>query len=369
MRFDRFPIIQVTLLSLLIGLCSSCRNGNNGHSETEMEFYGMSDFGTTKKFDIHIHINTTEEGFIRSAQRNNFRFLDIVDDRPFGLPMKEQEKIAFRHLNAFPGTMWVATTFPVNNWDRPHWVDSTKARLDRSFRKGATAVKIWKNIGMDLRDKDSSFVMVSHPRIDSIISYLEQKNIPLLGHNGEPKDCWLPLEEMTFSQGYYGAHPEYHMYLHPEYPSYEDQINARDEMLRKNPKLNFMGAHMGSLEWSLEELSKRLDRFPNMTVDLTRMPYLKLHAFNDYDKTRNFFIKYQDRLLYGTDSAINPSPTEAGGSDIVDRWKDEWEFFVTDNPIPLEGYGTLKGLHLPKSVVDKIYLENALRFLNIMETK
>jgi predicted TIM-barrel fold metal-dependent hydrolase len=238
--------------------------------------------------------------------------------------------------------------------------------LKKSFSEGAVAVKIWKNIGMDLRDENGDFVMVDNARLDPILDYLSANDIPLLGHNGEPRDCWLPLDEMTFSQGYYGAHPEYHMYLHPEYPSYQDQIDARDHMLEKHPDLTFMGAHLGSLEWSLEELAKRLDKFPNMYVDLTRMSNLQLHTLNNRKKTRAFFIKYQDRLIYGTDSQINPSGNvTASRKSIHDRWTREWKFYVTDEKIVLKDFGTLEGLKLPTKVVDKIYSKNALRLLGL----
>ena len=328
------------------------------------DYYTATDFTSVRKIDIHIHINTRQTDFISLAAAENFQFLDIVDDRPFGVPMEEQQKLAIRHLKAFPGRMQFATTFPVSDWNQPHWVDSTIARLDRSFRSGASAVKVWKNIGMDLRDATGAFIMVSNPRIDTILQYLEKREIPLIGHNGEPRDCWLPLESMTFSQGYYQAHPEYHMYLHPEYPSYEDQIMARDNMVKKHPSLRFMGAHLGSLEWSLEELAKRLDAFPNMSVDLTRMSNLKLHALENHEQTRNFFIKYQDRLIYGTDTAINTTenPEELKKA-IREKWLCDWEFFTSDNIISLPGFGDLAGLKLPRSIVDKIYLTNAQTFL------
>ena len=262
--------------------------------------------------------------------------------------------------------MSFATTFPVKDWGTDDWAENTISGLKESFSEGAIAVKIWKNIGMDLRDRNGKFVMVDDIRLDLILDYLVANNIPLLGHNGEPRDCWLPLDEMTFSQGYYGSHPEYHMYLHPEYPSYQDQIDARDNMLEKHSNLTFMGAHLGSLEWSLDELAKRLDKFPNMYVDLTRMPNLKLHAFKDRQKTREFFMKYQDRLIYGTDSQINTAsnPSEFK-KDIHDRWVSEWKFYVTDQKIDLEKFGELKGLKLPTDVVDKIYNKNAIRLLGL----
>lgn len=329
-------------------------------------YYQLEDFSKVKKFDVHIHINTEETFFIEQALADNFQFLDIIDDRPFGLPMDGQQKIAMRHLKNFSKNMAVATTFPVKDWGSDDWIENTITRLKKSFSDGAIAVKIWKNIGMDLRDGNGKFVMVDDIRLDPILDYLVANHIPLLGHNGEPRDCWLPLDEMTFSQDYYGSHPEYHMYLHPEYPSYQDQIDARDHMLEKHPDLIFMGAHLGSLEWSLDELTKRLDKFPNMYVDLTRLSNLKLHTFNNRKKTRAFFIKYQDRLIYGTDSSINSStnPSEFK-KNIHDRWVREWKFYVTDEKINLENFGELNGLKLPTDVVDKIYSKNAIRLLGL----
>ena len=332
-------------------------------AQTEL-YYVESDFQSVKKFDAHIHINTDETTFIELAKQDNFRFLDIVDDRPFGLPMAEQQKFAFFHLKSFPEQMNVATTFSVKNFESDDWVQKTIAGLDYSISKGARAVKIWKNIGMDLKDKEGKFVMLDHPRIKPILNYLEKNKIPLIGHNGEPRDCWLPLDKMTFSQSYYGSHPEYHMFLHPEYPSYEDHIMARDNMLEQHPNLKFVGAHLGSLEWSLDELAKRLDKYPNMSVDLARISNLQLHTLNDRQKTRNFFIKYQDRLVYGTDKAINAStnPAEFKKS-IHDSWLRDWIFFATDSKIKLAGFGELNGLKLPRKVIDKIYRENAEHWL------
>ncbi|HQS52190.1 MAG TPA: amidohydrolase family protein, partial [Daejeonella sp.] len=296
---------------------------------------------------------------------DNFQFLDIVDDRPFGLPWTEQQKFAFLHLNNFPSQMEVATTFSVKGFNDKGWAENTIRDLKQSLSKGARAVKIWKNIGMDLRDEKGKFVMLDDPRLAPIFKFLVQNGIPLIGHNGEPRDCWLPLDKMTFSKSYYGSHPEYHMYLHPEFPSYEDHIKARDNLLEKYPDLKFVGAHLGSLEWSLDELAKRLDRYPNMRVDLSRITNLQLHSLNDRQKTRNFFIKYQDRLVYGTDKAINSSTDPAGLSKTIhDSWLRDWIFFVTDDAISLAGFGELHGLKLPADVIDKIYYKNAKDWLS-----
>ena len=360
-----------SVLIILTALITPDWSGNvfirsTEHVQFKQErYYTIEDFQKVKKFDTHIHINTDESTFIKLAQKDNFQFLDIVDDRPFGLPWTEQQKFAILHLKNFPRQMEVATTFSVKGFNDKGWSENTIRDLKLSLSKGARAVKIWKNIGMDLRDDKGKFVMLDDSRLAPIFKFLVQNGIPLIGHNGEPRDCWLPLDKMTFSKSYYGSHPEYHMYLHPEYPSYEDHIQARDNLLEKYPDLKFVGAHLGSLEWSLEELAKRLDRFPNMRVDLSRITNLQFHTLNDRDKTRNFFIKYQDRLVYGTDKAINSSSEpEVLSKSIHDSWVRDWIFFVTDEQINLSGFGNLKGLKLPADVIDKIYYKNAKNWLS-----
>lgn len=237
-------------------------------------------------------------------------------------------------------------------------------KLDSAFANGAVAVKVWKNIGMDLKDDNGKFVMIDHPQFDTILSHLERLKIPLIGHLGEPRECWLPLDSMVLHKSYYAAHPEYHMYLHPEFPSYEQQVQARDNMLQKHPQLVFIGAHLGSLEWSLEELAERLDKYPNMAVDLARMTNLFLHSKKDWQKTRDFFMKYQDRLLYATDVQVNETNDPSA---LKQRTHDSrlqyWSFFATDSIMKDGTIGEFRGLKLPKQVIEKIYLENAQNWL------
>lgn len=360
-------LVLIVMLSLLFGFTTKpvpSRTGLVNRHSTADEYYTMDDFALVKKFDVHIHINTEEPYFVDQAKKDNFDFLDIVDDRPFGITMDDQQKIALIDLHKYPERLYVATTFKTKAYDDKDYVKQTIADLKKSFAQGARAVKIWKNVGMDLRDKNGRFVMVDDPKIDSIVSFLEKSKIPVIGHNGEPKDCWMPLDKMTFSRGYYASHPEYHMYLHPEYPSYDDQINARDNMLQKHPHLKFIGAHLASLEWSLDELAKRFDKYPNLKVDLSRMSNLELHTLRDRDKTRNFFLKYQDRFVYGTDKAINAtSNPESLQNSTHKSWLSDWKFFATDEKITLSGFGELNGLKLPKKVIDKIYYTNAKNWL------
>ncbi len=364
--------LKYLLLFILIAVTQNCGQKKSSDStaiNSGLRFYSAGDFASVKKFDSHIHVNTADTPFINQTIKDNFRFLNIVDDRPFGITMADQHEIAVRQYKNFPERMVFATTFSVNGWDNADWQEKTLEHLKNSVAQGAVAVKIWKNIGMDLRDKTGKFIMVDDPGLDPVYDFIVKEKITLIGHNGEPRDCWLPLDSMKVkgNKNYYGQHPEYHMFLHPEFPSYEDQINSRDNMLEKHPDMKFIGCHLGSLEWSLDELAKRLDKYPNMAVDLSRYGNLYIHTMNDWQKTYDFFIKYQDRLIYGTDRSVN-SVKDAGSMkrSAHDSWFRHWIYFATDEKIEVpEAGGEITGLKLPADVIDKIYYSNAVNWLGL----
>ncbi|MCH8216063.1 MAG: amidohydrolase family protein [Planctomycetes bacterium] len=329
------------------------------------ESFTTEDYYRVDKIDVHAHIRTEDPRFVELAKRDRFRFVNIVTDSSGQEELRRRHFTAFAQLKAHPDRVIVASTFPMAGWDEPDWQEKTIRFLDETFAKGAVAVKVWKNIGMVFRDKDGKLVMIDDPKLDPIFDHLAQKGIRLIGHLGEPRECWLPVERMVMHRGYYASHPEYHMYLHPEMPSYEDQISARDSMLQKHPDLQFAGAHLGSLEWSVDQLAEFLDRFPEVIVETAaRVRDLQYQSSLDRNKVRRFLIKYQDRIAYGTDLAV-PATTapERAIENARRRWLADWNYFATDKPTEVRQLDEpVTGLQLPKQVVEKIYRLNAERF-------
>lgn len=327
-------------------------------------YYSEAEFTSVKKFNSHVHINIVDSTFIKQAASDNFRLLTVNVASSSSLAISKQQEVALHLVKAFPENISYATTFSVDNFNAPVWQQKTLAYLKASFDYGAIAVKVWKNIGMELKDSNGKFVMIDDPAFDTIIDFIEKNNVTLIGHLGEPKNAWLPVEQMTVSgdKNYFAAHPQYHMYLHPEYPSYEDQINARDRMLEKHPNLRFVGAHLGSLEWNVDELAKRLDKFPNMAVDMAeRISHFQYQAVTDWKKVHDFFIKYQDRLIYATDEGVKSGAVPGRVSNLAhENWLRHWRFFTSDEKMKVPKVEKeFNGLRLPKAVVDKIFLKNA----------
>lgn len=339
-------------------------------------YYTSEDFKKVRKIDAHVHMNESiDTVFIEQAEEDNFRMLTINLFEFSGPPVENQQDFSLALIKKYPGRISYASAFSLKNFNSNSWQTEVIDYLKNSFSKGAVAVKVWKNIGMELKDSEGHLVFIDDPKFDPVLDFLAKNNIPLIGHLGEHKNSWLPLDKMTVkgNRDYARAHPQEHMYLHPERPSYEEYIRVRDHMLEKHPDLKFIGAHLGSLEWSVDELAKRLDKFPNMAVDMAeRISHLQFQALTNWQKVHDFFIKYQDRLLYGTDmrngamDIVNNNITTPEGlkKHAHEVWLRHWRFFTTDDLMRVPKVdGAFKGLKLPKEVVDKIYYRNALQWI------
>lgn len=334
--------------------------------KTEEKHYTFSDFALVPKTDVHLHINSLNPVYMQLAEKNNFRVISPnVDSR---IPVSQQLDTASAIKKLWPGRFTFFGTFYVENFGKKGFAEETIGVIDRCMSKGASGIKIWKNIGMVLKDSSGKYVMADDPAFDRIFSYMSSRKICVMGHLGEPRNCWLPLNEMTDTSNYryYKANPQYHMYLHPEAPSYDQQIEARDNLLRKFPDLDFTGAHFASLEWSVDEIAKRLDSFPNLSVDMSaRMGHLQYQSISGYDKVRKFLVRYQDRIMYGTDITINSmeKDQESRARQVYDRWLSNWIFLATDSTQRIPNLpGDVRGMNLPSAVIDKIFNTNADRF-------
>jgi predicted TIM-barrel fold metal-dependent hydrolase len=344
------------------------------------QLYTVADFPQVRKFDAHVHANASDGAFLDIAARDGFEILSINVDYPDFPSLESQAEVAHQLQAASPGRFHFATSFSMQGFGEEKWEAETIRHIDAEIARGAVAVKVWKNIGMVEKDARGQHVMLDDTGFDGLMRHLEDIHVPLIAHQAEPKNCWLPLEAMTTEndRSYFRDHPEYHMFLHPDQPSYETLIAARDRFVGRHRKLAFIGAHLASLEWSVDEIARFLDRYPNATVDLAaRMTQVQYQSVRNHPRVRSFFIKYQDRILYGSDlaenppesdehsgrSASGPSPFEAEADAF---WRSDWMYLATSDVQRIEAIRSdVKGLALPKAVIDKIYYANAMRVFGL----
>ncbi|HLU90488.1 MAG TPA: amidohydrolase family protein [Cyclobacteriaceae bacterium] len=362
----RKPFGFITLFLLFLNGLIACNPSNH----EEEDYYTLEDYAQVDKIDVHVHINTGDQSLVEQAEKDNFILLTINVEVPDYPPIDQQLNIASGQQKAHPERVYFLSTFETETIQEPGWDERAIDYIKSSMDRGSIGIKVWKNLGMVIKNEAGDFITIDDPVFYPVFSFLEENGIPVCGHIGEPKNCWLPLEEMTVNndRNYFKSHPQYHMYLHPEYPSYEELIAARDRMLDKFPNLKFIGTHLGSMEWSVDEIAKRLEKYPNMAVDLTaRIPHLQYQSLENWQRVYDFFINYQDRIMYGTDLHITKDAApEAVKSHAHQTWLRDWQYFVTADSMQNETVnGKFKGLRLPRDVVDKIYTQNALKWYPI----
>lgn len=346
------PLVACAALSA----CSTVKGGT----------YAAEDFASIRKIDAHVHVNAIDDAFLTQAAADNFEILSINVDYPTFPSLSDQAEVAHHFAQRNPERFHFATTFSMDGFGQAGWADRVNSRIDAEVAQGAVAVKVWKNIGMVERDAEGRLIFIDDAGFDPVFSHLAATDIPLIAHQGEPYNCWLPIEQMTTrnDQLYFTAHPEYHMYLHPEMPSYQELMAKRDAMVADNPNLRVVGAHMASLEWSVDKAAEFLDAHPNAVVELAaRMAQIQHQSVRDYDKVRNFFINYQDRILYGTDLTLNPGEDAEAFRDTAHQvWMSHWTYLATSETQHVDDIDAdAQGLALPRSVIDKIYYANARR--------
>ncbi len=362
-----FDGLRPAFLAACLGLAVATAGRTDPATEANTpEFYSAADFAGVRKFDAHVHANTSSAAFLEQARADNFELLSINVDYPDFASLAEQERSVLSQAAADPERFHFATTFSTAEWGKADWAVTVNTKLDQAAARGAVAVKVWKNIGMALRDANGNLVMIDDPGLDPVFAQVRALGLPLIGHLGEPRNCWLPLEEMTTNndRSYFREHPQYHMFLQPRMPTYEAQIAARDRRLERTAGLAFVGAHLASLEWSVDRLAAFLDTYPNAVVDMAaRMTNLQYQSHRERDKVRDFFIRYQDRILYGSDLTFDPDtdPVEFR-QEAHATWMSAWIYMATREISHIDDIDAdVMGLQLPRSAMDKIFWSNARR--------
>jgi predicted TIM-barrel fold metal-dependent hydrolase len=321
-------------------------------------------FTSIEPIDTHAHAFKTDARFYDFLHRLHLHLVDIVvanrEDTEF--PNLEQKiDAAQSFVNHSRGQAVLCTTFDPFQFSSPRFSDNAVRQLNRDFARGAVAVKIWKNVGMELKDASGHFVLPDNPRLEPIYKDIAAHGKTLIAHLAEPDSCWQPLNKDSPDYRYYSEHPEWYMYKQPDHPQKATIIQARDHMLEENPDLRVVGAHLGSLETNLDELGRRLDRYPNFAVDVAaRVVYLTRQP---REKARQFLIKYQDRILYGTDLSLNERQnTETVEKTWEKHYEADWAFFSTGGAVDYRGR-TVQGLELPTQVLRKLYHDNAVHWI------
>ena len=251
------------------------------------------------------------------------------------------------------------------------------ADLAESKRLGALGLKIPKGLGLGYPASDGEHLLTVDDRgLDPLFDKAGQLGMPVAIHIGDPKAFWKPATPDNERWDELGAHPEWSFYGQPV-PSWADLYAAFERRVARHPKTIFIAVHFGNDPEDPDAVARMLDKYRNFYIDTAaRVPEIGRH---DAAKMRRFFEKYQDRILFGTDTGVGPTQDEmmygSNGPNPPTRADEDrfflatWRYFETDDkqfesPTPIQGRWRIDGVGLPESVLRKIYFENAARILH-----
>ena len=235
----------------------------------------------------------------------------------------------------------------------PGWAAKAVAQLEVDAKAGALGIgEINKGFGLTARKADGSRLTLDDPELDPVWQAAARLNLPVLIHTADPQEFFEPINFSNERWLELALFPD-RRFPSPQFPSFETLMGERDRLFRRHPKTTFIAAHMGWHANNLARLGKIFDEMPNVygevgavLYDLGRQPRF----------AHDFFVKYQDRILFGKDSY---QPDEFPYYWRTFETSDEYFDYYRD----YHAFWKLYGLALPDAVLRKLYYQNALKLV------
>ena len=235
----------------------------------------------------------------------------------------------------------------------PGWAERAVAQLEADAAAGAVGIgEVGKGFGQTIRKADGSRLRLDDPELKPLWDAAARLKLPVFIHTADPPAFYLPHDfanerwlEMALFPGR-AISPDVH-------PNFEELMAERDNLFRNNPKTTFVAAHMGWHTHDLGRLGRMLDAMPNLNVEVGAVLY---DIGRQPRVARDFFIKYQDRILFGKDSF---QPEEYPYYWRVFETRDDYFDYYRD----YHAFWKLYGIDLPDEVLKKVYYRNALRIV------
>jgi predicted TIM-barrel fold metal-dependent hydrolase len=256
---------------------------------------------------------------------------------------------------AHPGRFLTYALINFAGIDEPDWSDRETKRLEESFKAGAKGLKFHKTFGLNVRYKDGSFVPVDDKKLDPIWEMCAKYKRPVEIHTGDPGAFFTPLDRFNERWHELNEHPNW-LFYGKDFPARAELHAQRNRAIERHPNTTFICAHFANDGEDLAEVGRWLDAYPNMYIDidariseLGRVPY----------SARRFFIKYQDRIMFGTDTL----PSREAYRMYYRFLETDDEYFDPARGHHRQGFWMIYGVFLPDDVLAKFYNGNARRLL------
>jgi predicted TIM-barrel fold metal-dependent hydrolase len=296
------------------------------------------------KLNMAVMVNLSGRGFRRTRKPDS-----TIE---FGLNGSEFLKRAVENANATaPGRFIIFTNIDFAGIGEKGWTEKAVKELEQDVKNGARGLKIYKSLGLEIKDTSGKCVPVDDPRLDPIWAKCGELKIPVLIHTGDPSPFWLPQDK--FNERWLELKQFPDRYRYGKEPSWEQVMNEQFNVFKKHPQTTFISAHMAWMGHDLARLGKVLDEIPNMYTEIGAIIY---EPGRQPRFAHEWFVKYQDRVMFGKDIW---APEEYYVYFRVLETADEYFDYYRRR----HAFWKMYGLALPEEVLKKLYYKNALRVI------
>ncbi|MBC7897690.1 MAG: amidohydrolase family protein [Cytophagaceae bacterium] len=245
----------------------------------------------------------------------------------------------------------ILTGIDLRSVGSPGWAEKAIAQMEADVVAGAVGIgEVGKGFGLSTKKADGTRLKIDDPALDPVWAAAARLRLPVFVHTADPPEFWQTIDynnerwlELALFPG--------RRYPAEQYPAFEQLMEERDNMVKRNPKTTFVIAHMGWHANDLGRLGKMMDAMPNLMTEVGAVLY---DIGRQPRAARDFFEKYQDRILFGKDSF---QPEEYPYYWRVFETRDDYFDYYRD----YHAFWKLYGIDLPDEVLKKVYYKNALR--------
>lgn len=242
--------------------------------------------------------------------------------------------------------------------DDPDFASEQVAIIEQAVQDGVMGLKVYKSLGLTDRAKNGDRIAINDPRLDPIWKACGDNHIPVLIHSGEPESFWNPKDR--YNERWLELRQKPNRYRDPKTnPSFEEVLSEQHAVFAKHPNTTFINAHLGWMGNNLDRLGTHLDRYPNV---MTEIGAVLAELGRQPKRARQFFVDYQDRILFGKDAyKVSEYYTYFRVLETDDEYFDYYR--------KRHAHWKMYGLALPDSILKKIYFKNALRLFPTIDSK
>ena len=255
----------------------------------------------------------------------------------------------------FPNRFGLFLNIDFEKIDEQNFAKNNIELITEAVSNGIIGLKVYKSLGLTDKDKNNNRIKVNDERLDPIWSICGKLNIPVLIHSADPSSFWKPKDK--FNERWLELRQKPGRYRDPKSnASFEEILSEQHAMFKKHPNTTFINAHMGWMANDLDRLSSHLDNNPNVVTEIRA---ILAELGRQPKRAREFFVEYQDRILFGKDAhKLSEYYTYFRVLETDDEYFDYYR--------KRHGNWKMYGLNLPDTVLQKLYYKNALKlFPNI----